>query len=93
MRISVYVNWRNESSFTGVKQNFNEALGTFVRDRRKSLVISQVEFCERCGFYQTYISRVESEKANPTLNKLEVFATALALSILELFNNLRKPRS
>ena len=42
--------------------------------------LSQVEFSERCGFYQTYLSRVENGKANPTLNAMEVVANALGLT-------------
>ncbi len=36
---------------------------------------------ERCGFYQTYLSRREREQANPTLNAIEVIANALGLTI------------
>jgi transcriptional regulator with XRE-family HTH domain len=45
-----------------------------------------VEFGERCGFYQTYISRLENGLANPTLNALEVVASTLGISIFDLFH-------
>jgi len=32
--------------------------------------MTQVEFSEKCGFYQTYLSRIENGQANPTLNAL-----------------------
>ena len=40
--------------------------------------MSQEIFGERCGFYQTYLSRIELGKANPTLNAIEVIANAYA---------------
>ncbi|MDP3673128.1 MAG: helix-turn-helix transcriptional regulator [Telluria sp.] len=42
--------------------------------------LSQVEFGERCGFYQTYLSRLERGQANPTLNAMEVIANGLGLT-------------
>ncbi len=47
--------------------------------------MSQVVFSERCGFYQTYLSRLERGQANPTLNALEVIANTLGMSVFELF--------
>jgi transcriptional regulator with XRE-family HTH domain len=51
--------------------------------------LSQVEFGERCGFYQTYLSRVENGQANPTINALEVIANSFGMTIFELFDNVR----
>jgi len=47
--------------------------------------LSQVEFGEKCGFYQTYLSRIERGQANPTLNAMEVIANGLGISIFEMF--------
>lgn len=47
--------------------------------------LSPVEFSERCGFYQTYLSRIENGRANPTLNAMEVIANGLGLTIYELW--------
>ncbi len=52
--------------------------------------MSQVEFGERCGFYQTYLSRLERGQANPSLNAIEVIANALGLTIYQLFEKVRK---
>jgi transcriptional regulator with XRE-family HTH domain len=51
--------------------------------------MSQVEFAERCGFYQTYLSRVENGHANPTINAIEVIANALGLTVFELFDKVK----
>lgn len=52
--------------------------------------MSQVVFGEKCGFYQTYLSRVERGQANPTINALEVIANGLGLSVFELFDRVRE---
>ena len=63
--------------------------GKCVRELRLAAGLTQVEFAERCGFYQTYLSRVETGRANPTLNAIEVIANALGLSVFEFFEQLR----
>jgi transcriptional regulator with XRE-family HTH domain len=52
--------------------------------------LSQVEFGEKCGFYQTYLSRVENGNANPTINAIEVIANGLGLTVFELFDRVRE---
>jgi len=51
--------------------------------------MSQVEFGEKCGFYQTYLSRIENGKANPTLNAIEVIANTLGLTVFDLFEKVK----
>lgn len=51
--------------------------------------MSQVVFGEKCGFYQTYLSRIESGRANPTLNAIDVIASALGLTVFELFDKVK----
>jgi transcriptional regulator with XRE-family HTH domain len=62
----------------------------FIRDLRLQTGLSQVEFGERCGFYQTYLSRIENGRANPTLNAIEVIANTLGLTVFELFDQVRE---
>jgi transcriptional regulator with XRE-family HTH domain len=64
-------------------------LGKCVRDLRVEKGLTQVEFAERCGFYQTYMSRIENGRANPTLNALEVIANGLGLTVFELFDRVK----
>lgn len=52
--------------------------------------MSQVEFGEKCGFYQTYLSRIENGQANPTLNAIEVIANTLGLSVFQLFDKVKE---
>jgi transcriptional regulator with XRE-family HTH domain len=52
--------------------------------------LTQVVFSEKCGFYQTYLSRIENGQANPTLNAMEVIAVGLGLTVFELFERVRQ---
>ncbi len=54
---------------------------------------SQIEFGEKCGFYQTYLSRIENGNANPSLNAMEVIANALGLTVFELFEKVKETPS
>jgi transcriptional regulator with XRE-family HTH domain len=72
-----------------VKETLSQRFGRCVRQLRTDAGWSQVEFSERCGFYQTYLSRVEYGKANPPLNAKEVIAIALGMTIYELWERVR----
>ena len=78
----------SESDPTGVSRvpaDIAKTFGTRVRQLRLAKGFSQVEFGEKCGFYQTYLSRIENGQANPSLNAIEVLANALDMTIFELF--------
>ena len=47
-------------------------------------------YSEKCGFYQTYLSRIENGNANPSLNAIEVIANSLDLSVFELFYKIKE---
>lgn len=68
-----------------MKETLAQRFGRCVRQLRVEAGLSQVEFGERCGFYQTYLSRLERGHANPTLNAMEVIANGLGLSIYQLW--------
>lgn len=61
-------------------------LGAVIRRLRQEAGLSQVVFSERCGFYQTYLSRIENGQANPTINALEVIAEGFDMSVFELLD-------
>jgi transcriptional regulator with XRE-family HTH domain len=75
-----------------VKKTLAQQFGHCVRELRLATGLSQVEFGEKCGFYQTYLSRLENGKANPSLNALEVIANALGMSIFDLFEYVKAHR-
>ena len=70
-------------------KNLAQRFGESVREMRQEMGLSQVEFGERCGFYQTYLSRIENGRANPSLNAMEVIANALGVTVFELFDKIR----
>ena len=67
----------------------NQRFGRCVRKLRMEAGLNQTEFGERCGFYQTYLSRIENGQANPTLNAIEVIANALGLTVYELWQRVK----
>lgn len=73
-----------------VKETLSQRFGRCVRQLRTEAGLSQVEFCERCGFYQTYLSRIEDGRADPTLNATDVVANGLGLTIYELWETVRR---
>lgn len=75
--------------FQLVNISLAQQFGSCVRTLRLATGMSQIEFGEKCGFYQTYLSRIETGKANPTLNAIEVIATALGLTVFELFERVK----
>ena len=72
-----------------MKETLAQRFGRCVRQLRVEAGLSQVEFGERCGFYQTYLSRIERGHANPTLNAIEVIANGLGLTVFELWDMVR----
>lgn len=68
----------------------SKQLGACIRALRLDTGLSQVEFGEKCGFYQTYLSRVERGQANPTINAIEVIANSLGMTVFELFDRVRE---
>ena len=73
-----------------MKLSLQHSFGQCVRALRQANGLTQVEFSERCGVYQTYLSRIENGQANPTLNAMEVIAVALGLTVFELFERVRE---
>jgi transcriptional regulator with XRE-family HTH domain len=72
-----------------VTSQLSKQLGECIRAQRIQTGLSQVEFGEKCGFYQTYLSRIENGRANPTINAIEVIANTLGLTVFELFDRVR----
>jgi transcriptional regulator with XRE-family HTH domain len=72
-----------------VKNTLAQQFGSCVRTLRLATGMSQVVFGEKCGFYQTYLSRIENGQANPTLNTIEVIANALDISVFDLFDYIK----
>jgi len=59
--------------------------GHRVRDLRLAAGLKQDEFADLCGFARSYMSRIETGGANPSLDAVEVLAAALNVPVRELF--------
>ena len=68
-----------------MNKSINYKLGQCIKELRRQKGLTQVEFSERCVFYQNYLSRIENGLSNPTINAIEIVANALDLSVYELF--------
>jgi len=73
-----------------VKETLAQRFGRCVRQLRVEAGLSQVEFGEKCGYFQTYLSRLERGQANPTIKVMEDIASALGITVYELWNRVRE---
>jgi transcriptional regulator with XRE-family HTH domain len=62
--------------------------GSRIRELRLATGINQEAFADKCGFARTYMSRIETGGANPSINAIKVLADALGVSISTLFEGL-----
>lgn len=60
------------------------ALGLRIKQLRAEKEITQEELADRCDLFRTYMSRIESGLANPTLTVLHTLAQGLDVSLIEL---------
>jgi transcriptional regulator with XRE-family HTH domain len=63
--------------------------GTRVRELRKLKNLSQEELAFRADVHRTYIGMIERAEKNITLLNIEKIASALEVSINDLFNETR----
>ena len=47
--------------------------------------MTQEDLAERCGLFRTYMSRIETGQANPTLTMIYALAVSLAVPVTDLF--------
>ncbi len=61
-----------------------QALGLRIKQLRSEFSLTQEELAERCGLFRTYMSRIESGLANPTLTVLHTLAEGLGVDVIAL---------
>jgi transcriptional regulator with XRE-family HTH domain len=69
-------------------QNLRKSFGQRIRELRSSQGFSQEAFADKCGFVRTYMSRIETGTANPSLDAAKVLADGLGISLSELLDGL-----
>ena len=67
--------------------NLRQKFGARVRQLRETAGYSQEAFADVCGYARSYMSRVERGQGNPSLDAIEVFATALQVEVGVLFES------
>jgi DNA-binding XRE family transcriptional regulator len=68
--------------------NYKKLVGERIKALRVANALTQEVLAERCGIFRTYLSRIESGSANPTLVVLVALAGALEVAPSELFKML-----
>ena len=72
------------------KPGIQERFGDAVRARREELSLTQEDLADRAKVHRTYLSDVERGTRNLSLINIERLATALSLSISELFQRVER---
>lgn len=65
-----------------------EEVGNRIRELRKNQNLSQKELARLSGVSRYYVSQVELGKQSPTVDVIDDMATALHVSLEELFRGL-----
>ena len=72
----------------GMKPRLRQRFGSRLKELRIGSGLSQEAFADKCGYARTYMSRIETGKANVSLDAIETLATALRMTPGELFQEL-----
>ena len=67
-----------------MKIPLREIFGVRVKEFRHASQLSQEAFADKCGLARSYMSRIEREKANLSLDAIEAIATILEIDESEL---------
>ena len=71
-----------------MKASLRKRFGTRIKELRKASGLSQEAFADKCGYARTYMSRIETGGANVSLDAIENLASALRISIPDLFREI-----
>jgi len=66
--------------------DLDEKLGRLLKDRRRSMELTQADLALRSGLTSRYIRKVENGQASPTVNSLVKLAIALEIKPAELMH-------
>lgn len=68
--------------------SLRKRFGTRIRELRLATGMTQEAFADHCGFARTYMSRIETGGANPSLDAIKTLADALKVELSTLFEGL-----
>lgn len=69
-----------------VRHNPRKQFGHRVKELRATQGVTQEELADRVGIFRTYMSRIETGIANPTLTMIHALADALKVPVVALFD-------
>lgn len=61
-------------------------LGLRIKELRSKYALTQEDLADRSGLFRTYMSRIESGQANPTITMLYQIAEAFPVDVRELLS-------
>ena len=73
-----------------VRADIRHRFGSAVRQRREELNLTQEDIADRAGIHRTYLSDIERGHRNPSLINIDRLASALSLSLPELFATVKQ---
>ncbi|GAB3087403.1 helix-turn-helix domain-containing protein [Cupriavidus yeoncheonensis] len=68
-----------------MNMSLRRRFGMRIRELRQAIGLSQEALADQAGFARTYLSRIETGGANPSLDAIETLATALQINVESLF--------
>ena len=68
-----------------VRVRVQVSFGSRVRQLRLAAELTQEDLAHRCGLFRTYMSRIETGNANPTLTMIHALAASLRVPVTALF--------
>lgn len=71
-----------------MQPRLRQTFGKRIRELRLASGVSQEAFADKCGYARTYMSRIETGRANVSLDAIQTLAAALGMSHEELFRGL-----
>lgn len=81
----MYESVYNADDRTVKRANPKTLFGQRIRDLRAERGLNQEELAEKVGVFRTYMSRIETGAANPTLTMIYALADALGVDVVALF--------
>lgn len=70
------------------KYSLRQKFGFRVKELRLASGMTQEAFADHCGFARTYMSRIETGGANPSLDAMKILADALGVKLTDLFEGI-----
>jgi transcriptional regulator with XRE-family HTH domain len=67
------------------KKEFARLIGNHLRKQRMTKGISQEQLALNCGYYHTYVNKIETGNYSPSLHTIWRLADGLGMSLSEFF--------